>query len=262
MLHITNTTKQNHKKALAGEVFVSLMLVALFSTSFAQASGITADNVIKLTNKARQAAGEAVLVKNEKLQQAAQNKAQDMFDNDYFAHVSPAGKSPWFWIDKAGYDYRFAGENLAINYTSAEDEQQAWMDSPLHRKNILNPAYEEIGVAVGQGIINGNRTTVAVQMFGTLVPDALVTSAVSAKPELKATVAGADSVSLVQENPAGKISNKAELSTLYSNNKPTLVGWFAAFGFALLIVAVDVAALVHKKHDQLFILKETRKRHA
>lgn len=262
MLHITKKTENTHKKTFAAEVFMSLMFFSVFHVAATQASDITADTVIKLVNKARESANEAVLAKNDLLQKAAQNKAQDMIDNNYFAHISPEGKSPWLWIENTGYDYRYAGENLAINYTNAEEQQQAWMDSPLHRKNILNPDYQEIGVAVKQGVIDGHQTTIAVQMFGTRVPEAPAVNVAAAKPESKPSVAGADSASLGQNISAAKFSGKAELSALYKDNKPAFIGWLAAFAIAIIIFIIDVSALIHKKHSQLFVLKETRNRHA
>ena len=91
-----------------------------------------------------------------------------MIKNDYFAHTSPQGISPWYWYDKDNYDYKYAGENLAINFLKAEDQQKAWMDSPTHRKNIFNPNYQEIGVAVAAGEINNQTAIITVQEFGTL----------------------------------------------------------------------------------------------
>ena len=61
-------------------------------------------------------------------------KAQDMATLGYFAHVSPDGKTPWYWIEKVGYDYQYAGENLAINFSDSKDVTNAWMASPLHKE--------------------------------------------------------------------------------------------------------------------------------
>ena len=65
-------------------------------------------------------------------------KAEDMAINNYFAHYSPNGKKPWDWINRDNYAYLFVGENLAINFTSAEAVHEALMNSPTHRQNILN----------------------------------------------------------------------------------------------------------------------------
>ncbi|KKU54531.1 MAG: hypothetical protein UY41_C0044G0008 [Candidatus Moranbacteria bacterium GW2011_GWE1_49_15] len=130
------------------------------------ASQITAENVIDLINSEREKAGLVLLAQNEDLAKAAQEKAQDMLSKDYFAHTSPEGLTPWHWIGKAGYDYKFAGENLAINFKSAEKQNEALMGSATHRKNILGEQFNEIGVAVVSGTVNGKETIITVQQFG------------------------------------------------------------------------------------------------
>ncbi|HEX7586264.1 MAG TPA: CAP domain-containing protein [Patescibacteria group bacterium] len=157
-----NTNKISRIAVLA--VFIGIF--AVFYFSYAIASSITANNIIKLVNDARSKEGLKTLQENPKLSAAASAKAEDMLKNDYFAHNSPAGKTPWYWIEKTGYNYKYAGENLAMNFTGAEEEQKAWMKSESHRKNILNSNYQEIGVAVAEGKIDGASTIVAVQMFG------------------------------------------------------------------------------------------------
>ncbi|MDP1629757.1 MAG: CAP domain-containing protein, partial [bacterium] len=84
----------------------------------------------------------------------------------YFSHVGPEGAEPWYWIKKAGYDYVYAGENLARGFIDANSVFNAWMKSAGHRANILNSRYTEIGVAVLSGNMAGRETTLIVQMFG------------------------------------------------------------------------------------------------
>lgn len=134
-----------------------------------EASEISASSVISLVNKERLANGLGVLVENSLLSKAARDKAGDMIKNDYFAHTSPSGKSPWYWIGQNGYDYKYAGENLAVNFGSAESQHKAWMASATHRKNILNTNYKEIGVAVAKGKVDGETSIITIQLFGTQV---------------------------------------------------------------------------------------------
>ena len=122
--------------------------------------------VLHLTNQQRQNNGLAVLKENPTLDNAAKQKAMDMVLNNYFAHVSPQGVTPWYWFKNSGYSYRYAGENLAIDFLESSDVVNAWMNSPGHRQNILNDKYQEIGIAVVQGKVDGQNTTVVVQMFG------------------------------------------------------------------------------------------------
>jgi hypothetical protein len=157
------------------------------------ASDIAPSSVISLVNQERAEANLAPLAENTKLSAAARAKANDMIKRDYFAHTSPAGVTPWQWIKQAGYRYKTAGENLAVNYTSAKEQHKAWMKSPTHRANILNPKYQEIGVAVVEGKIDGEESIVTVQMFG--MPIAAVADQTAKTPPVVAkapAVSGAE----------------------------------------------------------------------
>lgn len=101
------------------------------------------------------------------LAQAAQAKANDMAEKGYFAHTSPEGKTPWSFISHVGYDYRYAGENLAVNFSDSKDVNSAWLRSPSHRANILNDKFTEVGIATARGIYKEKEAVFVVQMFGT-----------------------------------------------------------------------------------------------
>lgn len=131
------------------------------------ASNITVAQVVESTNSQRLASGLGTLSYNTLLAQAAIAKAQNMFSEGYWAHTSPSGKEPWDFIKSAGYVYKIAGENLARDFDSTSPMMSAWMNSPTHRANIMNPRYQEIGIAVVDGQLNGVETTLVVQMFGT-----------------------------------------------------------------------------------------------
>jgi len=89
-----------------------------------------------------------------------------MVKNGYFDHNSPEGFTPWHWFDEAGYNFIYAGENLAADFNSPRNIVQAWMDSPSHRQNILDNHFNETGLAVIQGNYNGHSSLFVVQMFG------------------------------------------------------------------------------------------------
>lgn len=148
-------------------IFVLAFIVLFFGAQSASASDITPESVVELTNNERAKEGIGALKINDELSQAAKMKLQDMIDNDYFSHESPQGTSPWHWIEKSGYDYKYAGENLAINFLTAEDQHKAWMESSKHKKNILNSNFQEIGVAVKKAKLDDKMTFITVQMFGT-----------------------------------------------------------------------------------------------
>lgn len=155
--------------ALLVPVLIGIVNVALvFQPAFALSTPTaTENNLVALTNTERQQQGLTALSTNLKLHEAAKAKAADMLNNDYFEHTSPAGKTPWYFIDNTGYVYLRAGENLAIDFEQVEKVVPAWMDSPAHRANILKADYEEVGIAVATGEYKGRETTVIVQMFGT-----------------------------------------------------------------------------------------------
>lgn len=128
---------------------------------------LTRAGVITATNEARTKNGEAVLTENAKLNAAAGAKLSDMFRQQYFEHISPSGVGPGDLAEAAGYDYAVVGENLALgNFDGDQDLVGAWMNSPGHRENILNPKFTEIGVAVGKGTFEGKSVWLAVQEFG------------------------------------------------------------------------------------------------
>jgi hypothetical protein len=145
---------------------VTILSVFLSCPTGAEFSTITSRRIVELTNQERVLEGLSVLSINETLNESARLKMEDMLDYGYFAHNSPQGIRPWHWFREVDYDYTFAGENLAMNFIEAEDTLQAWIGSPSHRENILSKDYQEIGVAVGIGKIDGEETTVVVQHFG------------------------------------------------------------------------------------------------
>jgi hypothetical protein len=130
------------------------------------ASNIFVDDIVTGTNAYRQQNGLTTLRLDPELCQAAQQKAEDMFADDYWAHVAPDGTTPWSFITSAGYDYIYAGENLAKDFQKSDAVVLAWMESPTHRQNILNDKFRDIGVAVVNGELDGYETTLVVQMFG------------------------------------------------------------------------------------------------
>jgi len=120
-----------------------------------------------LSNEDRAQNGIASLEPDPLLAKAAQMKANDMAAKGYFAHVDPDGNAPWYWLEKAGYEYSYAGENLAVNFTDSEDVEEAWMNSPTHRANIVKPQYSRVGFGIAQGTYQGKDTTFVVQFFAT-----------------------------------------------------------------------------------------------
>jgi len=129
-------------------------------------ASIVPEELVELTNVRRDRKEAGELRVSSLLEEAAQKKADDMAEKGYFAHHSPEGHTPWHWFEKVGYDYRYAGENLAVNFTEAREVDRAWMESPTHRANIINERFEEIGIATAKGEYKGREATFVVQLFG------------------------------------------------------------------------------------------------
>lgn len=172
-------TKNNHRsKILHNSSLLIIVVLLLFSSWFSiilnktspQILGITYSisnqELLLLVNEQRLANNLSPLVLNEKLSSAASAKANHMFANNYWAHFAPDGTSPWKFITENGYDYIYAGENLAKGFVTAEDAVKAWMESPSHRDNILSSQYKEVGFSIVEGSLQGEDTVLIVEMFG------------------------------------------------------------------------------------------------
>jgi uncharacterized protein YkwD len=124
-------------------------------------------SVVLETNIQRNANGLPSLAQNSKLDAAAMAKAKDMFEKQYFEHVSPDGVDPGELVKNAGYHYIVTGENLILgNFIDEKEMVQLWMDSPGHRANILHKRFTQIGVAVLKGTYKGETVWIGVQEFG------------------------------------------------------------------------------------------------
>lgn len=129
-------------------------------------AAVVRSDVIAYTGEARVGDGGDALTENGLLDEAAQAKAEDMASKGYFSHVGPGGEEPWVWLERAGYSFVYAGENLAVRFNDSKDVVDAWMASPAHRANIVKPQYKEIGVGLADGTYKGGPATFVVQYFG------------------------------------------------------------------------------------------------
>jgi hypothetical protein len=131
------------------------------------ASNIAPEEIVRLTNLERKSKGLPEVRLDTNLSAAAAQKAADMIARDYWAHISPQGIQPWYFVTNSGYAYKYAGENLARDFADPDSVVKAWMNSPTHRENLLSSRYQDIGIAVIDGSLGGRETTLVVQMFGT-----------------------------------------------------------------------------------------------
>lgn len=131
------------------------------------ATNVSAQAVRTEINESRLQNGFSELTTDEQLNKAASLKAEDMFTKGYWSHNAPDGAQPWKWFELAGYEYQNAGENLAKDFKTSEGVTKAWLNSESHKKNMLNPVFENVGVAVVNGSLGGKETTLVVTLFGT-----------------------------------------------------------------------------------------------
>ncbi|MSU60390.1 MAG: CAP domain-containing protein [Candidatus Staskawiczbacteria bacterium] len=149
---------------------------------------ITRIDLLNLLNENREANGLNPLTESTTLNEAAKLKAQDMIANGYFSHESPSEVSPWFWFKKAGYVYKYAGENLAVGFADSNVVYNAWFNSSSHKDNLLNKNYKEVGTAIVQGF-GPNGSIVVVQLFGSpLTAPVTTTTTPAPKPVVQVPV--------------------------------------------------------------------------
>lgn len=163
---------------LPRQILVGVLSLAVFIEAFVLVGGIGFLNggnnlasvlpgvVAALTNGARTDESLAPLAESEVLAKGAQMKADDMAAKGYFSHTGPDGSLPWKWFKEAGYQYEYAGENLAVNFAESEDVVDAWLKSPTHRANILKREFTEVGIATATGTYKGKEAVFVVQFFG------------------------------------------------------------------------------------------------
>jgi len=183
-------------------------------------SEISKTILLELINKDRKALGLAPLKESDILNKAANLKAQDMLLNDYFSHQNPQGLTPWYWLKAVGYNYQLAGENLAIGFLDSEEVYQAWLNSPSHKANILNPHYQEIGIAVVQGDFKNNKTTLVVQYFG--APQPVSQKLKVETKEIKKEISAKNDTFSIEEKKASSSQTTSlpiEIASLEKENK-------------------------------------------
>jgi len=240
------------------------------------------DALVDQTNESRIAQDIAPLGIDPLLVAAAQEKANDMAQKDYFAHTSPEGTTPWYWFEDVGYHFSYAGENLAVNFSDSQDVTDAWLNSPLHRANILNDKFTQIGIATAQGTYNGKDAVFVVQLFGrpaqtvasnvsiqatstpivqTPPPQEIISPVVSVTPtssEMFVAIKGADIVTeeTPQENvdatPVSTVHVSGPWATVAATPKNTIAIILYIIGaLVALALILKVSIRVRIQHPQL-----------
>lgn len=160
----------NKNYYLAGIAALLLLTRLGLGSIFTSASDITPQSVSAGVNNERSTRNIPTLNYNSDLAAAAAYKAQDMVTRSYFAHQDPQGNFIWPTDVADGYTpYTILGENLAINFPDTDSLMSAWMDSPEHRTNILNPAFQDQGAGVASGNASQGQYSISIaNEFGAL----------------------------------------------------------------------------------------------
>lgn len=199
-------------------------------TVLGDTTGVSANDLLVRTNSEREKSGVGKLTVDPKLSQAAELKAQDMLKQQYWAHTAPNGATPWQWFEKAGYEYNYAGENLAKNFQSANAVVSAWLSSEEHRANVLGSQYSDVGFAVAKGTLAGKPTTLVVALYGS-----------PAKP---GTLLGVQQASATPvDQPVGIVTR---VGMAVQSMTPIMLG-----SFVLLLIAAFVAFTAHMYRNKL-----------
>lgn len=269
---ILPTEKNNHHAKLLKPFGLVLLLVLYMANQVAlktlsklepgvlgYASEITVDKVLAQTNREREKAGLSDLTYNGKLSQSASSKGTNMFAENYWAHNSPSGRSPWSFFKDAGYTYQVAGENLAKDFYDTESLVSAWMNSPTHRANILDSRYKEIGIGVVNGTLNGYKTTLVIQHFGTPLagkiadkPNQLPVAAKTVPAQIDEPAVQAP-LAEVPKDVVVQVRGESVTPTIQPVNPHTISKIVGSIIFILLVgvMFIDGYVVLHQQHQRL-----------
>ena len=205
---------------------IFLLLSFTFSTLFIRrirpdilgiSYSISSQELLSETNKARVQNGIPPLTLNDTLSGAAQLKAQDMFAKNYWAHFAPDGTTPWSFIKNSGYEYLYAGENLAKGFVASPEVVDAWLSSSTHRDNMLSGKYTDVGFAIMEGKLLGEDTVLIVELFGATEVPAL--AQVPQQPAPTPQIAQPQptlAVAIAQPGRTAAVSSDASVKLMYA----------------------------------------------
>lgn len=204
---------------------------------------ISDQELLNLVNSERAKNGLPALTFNSQLSTAARQKAAHMFVNNYWAHFAPDGTSPWYFIRGQGYNYIYAGENLARGFTTSYGAVKAWMASPTHRANILSAQFKDVGFAISEGRLQGEDTVLIVQMFGALSNPAIANTKTLAPIEITNK---AKTITPSVQGAAGsqQVKDRATLSSNELTIKPIIDLIFGTKAIVFIVLSILLIAFI------------------
>lgn len=236
---------------LAVAFFVSLMGYKSYVLKSDNISNLYTEKVALKVNEVRQDDGLPTLLVNQNLKNAAQAKAENMAALGYFSHNGPEGQTPWQFMEEAGYDFSYAGENLAVDFFDVNTVTEAWMQSEGHRENILNVDFTETGIGVASGMYNGREVLFFVQMFGKRLEDnsVAIDNRSSGGQVLGANTANGASFESEQSQTAS--SPSFDIVEFLANPGVTLKFAYLALS-AIILGSILISAVVFPKKESNF----------
>lgn len=143
-------TKINTQKFLIGALFATAIASPLLLKTQSALAGCRVpaevSEVTELTNRVRTKYNLRPLRPSCQLYQAAQNHTLNMVEMRRMSHTGSDGSEVEHRVQRVGYRHSGVAENVAVGQNSSSQVVRDWMNSPGHRRNILNPRYTEIGV--------------------------------------------------------------------------------------------------------------------
>ena len=122
--------------------------------------------ILRQVNEVRSEARVGGLVRHPSLDQVAQSYAEDMLQRGFYGHFSPEGEDVGDRVHKARFAYRKAGENVASGQPTIDAVMDAWVHSPEHYENLIDPEYQLIGIGFAAGPTrDGSYRFLWVQVF-------------------------------------------------------------------------------------------------
>lgn len=220
-------------------------------------SNISSQELLTFTNQKRHDKGLSPLALNNELTHAAEQKAQHMFANNYWAHIAPDGTTPWYFIKDSGYEYLYAGENLARGFNSAAAVVDAWMASPTHRENMLSSNYKEVGFAIQSGTLTGAETILVVEELGSkYVDQEEVAQAAIGAPSVSPSITPSspassasvpEKVALQEEQPATPVVASVYNEPLFDRNSLAKQIALGVLIILLIVLVIDAIIIERKK---------------
>ncbi len=202
------------------------------------------ERIAILTNEKRTKNNLPALSQNALLVESANLKARDMNKNNYFSHTNKSGQGLDYYLQQVGYEYNFAGENLAVGFVDASAVMRAWKKSPTHFANLVDKDFKQMGVGMVSGEYQGAPAAFIVSHFGAPAIRAALIQNVS-------TVAG------VKIPTASVIEN---IFDKYLSAKNTFSDWFyGEFEFASYIYYIFLGIFTFTLFTTIFI--EIKRQH-